>query len=74
MKLFITVKPQSKEEAIERLDDTHLLVRVKAPSKDGKANKALIQALANYFSVVPSQVEIVSGHSSRKKAVVITRI
>ena len=74
MKLFITVKPQSKEEAIERLDDTRLLVRVKAPSKEGKANKALVQALAKYFNVAKSGVEIVSGHSSRKKAVVITKI
>lgn len=71
MKLFITVKPRAKEEAVERLDDTHFVVRVRAPSQEGKANRALIRALAKHFAVAPSRVEILSGSSSRKKVVSI---
>lgn len=74
MKLFITVKPRAKEEAVEMLDEAHLLVRVKESAQEGKANRALIRALAKYFAVAPSRVEIVSGHSSRKKVVVIARM
>lgn len=71
MKLFITVKPKSKEERVEKLDDTHFVARVKAPAREGKANEAAIKALARYFDVAPSQVEIVSGQRSRKKVVAI---
>lgn len=71
MKLFITVKPKSKEERIEKIDDTHFVARVKALAREGKANEAAIKALARYFDVAPSQVEIVSGHASRKKIIAI---
>lgn len=69
MKLFITVKPKSKEERIEKIDDTHFVVRVKAPAREGKANAAVMRALARYFGVAPSAVEIVSRHTSRIKIV-----
>lgn len=73
MKFFITVKPRAKEEAVEMLDEAHLLVYVKESAQEGKANRALIRALAKYFAIAPSRVEIVSGRSSRKKVVVIAR-
>ena len=71
MKLFIAVKPRSKEESVEKIDDKHFIVRVKAPAREGKANKAVIKALARYFEVTPAQVEIVSGHASRRKIIAI---
>lgn len=71
MKLFITVKPKSKEELVEKIDDTHFFVRVKTPAREDKANEAAIKALARYFDLAPSQVEIVSGHRSRRKVVAI---
>lgn len=71
MKLFITVKPKSKDERVERINDTHFVVRVKAPAHEGNANKATVKALSQHFDVSPSQVEIVSGHTSRKKVVAI---
>ena len=71
MKLFITVKPKSKEELVEKVDDTHFFVRVKAPAHEGKANKAVVRALARYFDVAPSAVEIISGTTSRKKVIMM---
>lgn len=72
MKFFITVKPKSKEERVEKIDDTHFVARVKATAREGKANEAAIKALARYFEVAPSRVEIVSGHASRRKVVAIS--
>jgi len=72
MKLFIAVKPKSKEESVEKIDDKHFIARVKAPARDGKANEAVVHILAKYFDISPSQVEIVSGHTSRKKIATIS--
>ncbi|MBI4359792.1 MAG: DUF167 domain-containing protein [Candidatus Jacksonbacteria bacterium] len=69
MKLFITAKPSSKKESVEKIDSAHFVVRVKAPAREGKGNKAVIRALAGYFDVAQSQIEIVSGIASRKKTV-----
>ena len=71
MKLFIAVKPKSKEESVEKIDDKHFIARVKAPAREGEANKAVIKALARYFEVAPSQIDIVSGITSRSKVVVV---
>ena len=48
------------------------IVAVKEPPKDGKANRAIERALAEYFNVPPSRVRIVSGHASRENVVEIT--
>lgn len=44
-----------------------LLVRIKAPPVDGKANKALTQFLAKHLGVSKSQVRLEKGDSSRIK-------
>ncbi|MFW6056524.1 MAG: DUF167 domain-containing protein [Chloroflexota bacterium] len=68
MKIRVEVKPNSKVPGIEPVED-HLVVRVKEPPTEGKANGALLRAVAAYYHVAPSDVRIVSGHSSRRKLV-----
>ena len=67
MKVFVTVKPGSRREEIKSVDGTHLTVWVKARAHEGKANDAVISALADHFDVASSSVQIVSGRSSRRK-------
>lgn len=69
MRISVKVKPNSKQEGVERLPDGSLVVSVKAPAAEGKANKALEKTIAKHFSVAPSCVSIVSGASSRNKQV-----
>lgn len=78
MKDFILVSakiiPQSKKNSIEDvfLEDDYkvsLKVRTTAPPTDGKANQAIINDLAKYFSVKKSEVEIIRGHTSRQKII-----
>lgn len=71
MKLFVIAKPGAKTEKVERLDATHYAVSVKAPAKEGKANKAIELALAKHFGLRPYEVEIVSGHMAKSKVVEI---
>ena len=46
-------------------------VSVRAAAREGKANQALIGALAAYFSVPKSCVKILRGETSRTKLVEI---
>ncbi len=46
-------------------------VWVKEPAKEGKANQAVIKALAKYFSVPKSSVNIVSGAGGKQKIIEI---
>lgn len=70
MKVSVTVKPNSKvEDVASSLDG--LIVRVKEPPKEGKANKAVIALLAGFYNVPRSNVNIISGQGGRKKIVEI---
>jgi hypothetical protein len=46
-----------------------LHLRVREPPADGRANAAVIRAVARWAGVVPSQVAIVSGATARHKLV-----
>lgn len=67
MRITVKVKANAKEEKISRMDDGSYAVSVKAPPKEGKANFAVADLLARYFSVPLSQVLLVSGKTSRSK-------
>ena len=66
-KIFVKAKPGAKEEKIEKIDEINFVIWVKAPPKGGKANRAIAKAIATYFNVAPSCVNLVSGFSSRQK-------
>lgn len=67
MKVSVIVHPNSKREHIEKdlLDNLH--VYVNQPPLEGKANKATIAALAEYFKVSKSNVKLISGAKSKYK-------
>jgi uncharacterized protein (TIGR00251 family) len=67
MKIFVKAKPSSKNESVTETEENHFIVAVTAPPRDGKANHAIVQALAEHFHVSLSRVRLVSGFSSREK-------
>lgn len=67
MKIFVKAKPRSKEERVEKIDDTHFVVFVKEPPVQGRANAAISRALAEYFEVPASSILLVSGFASKEK-------
>jgi len=71
MKIFVKVKPRAKEEKVEKIDDINFRVQVTQPPEKGKANMAVVKALAGYFNVNRSNVQIVSGSSSKLKVIKI---
>ena len=71
MKVSIKVKPAAKVEQIQPALDGSLKVWLRSQPKEGEANKSLVKLLANYYKVSKSQVNIVSGLTSRNKIVEI---
>lgn len=71
MKKQVKVKPNAKRQQVVEQPDGSLLVYLKSPPVDGKANQELIQVLADYFQVTQSQVLIQQGMTSRTKWVAI---
>lgn len=71
MKIFVKVKPAAKEERVEKIDENNFKVEVKEPPVEGRANMAVVRALAEYFGVAQSNVRIVSGFTSRLKTIEI---
>lgn len=67
MKIYITAKPRSKKEYVRKVDDTHYIVAVKEPPVAGRANKAIIKSLAQFFSKPPSQIRLLHGLISKQK-------
>lgn len=73
MRIFLKVKPNSKEEKVEKVGDDILLVRVKEPPIDGKANQAVVKLLAKHFSVAKSDIKIIGGPKFKEKIVEIIK-
>ncbi len=71
IRIWVTVKPQSKKDEISKTADGGLVASVQAPARQGKANEALIELLAGYFSTSKSSVRIIRGQTSRKKLIEI---
>lgn len=69
MKIEVQAKPGAHEERVEKIDETHFVVAVKEPPIQGRANAAIVRALAAYFKVASSRVRIISGYTLRNKVI-----
>ena len=73
MKITVKVIPNAKQAEVLEESENNFRVKVDAPPKEGKANKRLIEILAQYFGVSKSKVKIVKGQKSRQKIVEIIK-
>ena len=71
MKIYVTAKPNARENKVEKHDDVHFTVFVQAAPVQGKANIAVIDALAKYFDIAKSRIIILRGQASREKIIEI---
>ncbi len=69
MRFHVKVVPRAKKTGIAPAADGTLVVKVREPAEDGRANDAVIAALAEHFKVRSRVVTIVHGHASRRKLV-----
>jgi uncharacterized protein (TIGR00251 family) len=69
--LRVKVLPGAKRNRIEGQRNAELLVRIRAPALRGKANAQLVKYLAEEMSLTRSQIQILSGETSRHKVLLL---
>ncbi|MEN9358868.1 MAG: hypothetical protein RL095_403 [Verrucomicrobiota bacterium] len=72
LKLHLHVQPGARCYQVDGLHGEAIKVKIAAPPVDGKANAALLSWVAELFSVSRSQVQLLSGESSRRKTLLLT--
>lgn len=68
----VFVQPRSSRNAIIGLHGDAVKIKLTAPPVGGAANKMCIEFLAKHLKLPKSSVEILSGHSSRTKQVLLS--
>ena len=67
----VYVQPKASRNEIAGMYGDALKIRLTAPPVDGAANKMCLKYLAKCLSVPASRLDILSGHSSRTKHVLL---
>ena len=73
MKIFVKVKPKAKETKVIKVSETNFKVWVTEPPEKGRANMAVVRALADYFKTSQINITIISGSTSRLKIIEILK-
>ncbi len=73
MKIDLKVVPGAKRNAFKQEGES-IKIYLTAPAVDGKANKALIDFLAEHFCVKKAQISITKGLQSRHKTINIEKL
>lgn len=72
--LAVWLQPRASTNEITGVHGESLRIRITAPPVEGRANKALSSFLGEIFGVGPAAVEVLSGHTGRRKTVLIRGI
>lgn len=70
----VKVTPHSHKDSIEGWKEGRLCIRLRQIPEHGKANRNLIEFLADQLDIAPSNISIISGESSRLKRLKIMGI
>jgi len=65
----VKVQPRSRAPGVEKLADGSFRIRVLAAPDRGRANREVIDRLAEFLDVPPSRLKIVRGEASSNKRV-----
>jgi len=69
MIISVKVIPNSKKSEVKKIGENIFKIKVDAKAEDGKANRRLVEILAEYFKVPESSVFISKGVKSRNKTI-----
>ena len=73
MRIQVRVTPRARQRSVQPAPDGTLLVKVTEPAEEGRANAAVITALAAHFGIPKCCVTIIRGLTSRQKMFEIVR-
>ncbi len=72
IRLRVRATPRARASVLQRRADGSLAARITAPPTNGRANRALIELLADAFSLPQRDLSIERGQRSRDKRVTVT--
>lgn len=72
MIINVRVYPKSKQQSIEKDDESYKVHLISAPEK-GKANKELFGILSDYFDISKNQILILQGANWHNKIIKINK-
>jgi uncharacterized protein (TIGR00251 family) len=67
----VKLVPRASREDVAGVQQGALRIRLNAPPVEGAANRALVEFLARLLDVPRGDVDILSGHGSRRKVVTV---
>ncbi|RKZ24829.1 DUF167 domain-containing protein [bacterium] len=67
MLIKVKVFPGSKKDSIEKKGIDSFEVQVKEKAKEGRANKAVIEILSDYFNIPKEKIRLIRGAKSHHK-------
>lgn len=69
LQITVSARPGARTEKVRLQADGSLLIQVRAPALDGRANQALLAAVARALRLRPRQVRLVRGERAREKVI-----
>lgn len=69
--LVVHLRPGARRSGVAGVHGGALKIAVADPPLDGRANRAMLGLLAGLFGVGKDRLELVTGHSSRRKRILI---
>lgn len=71
VEIGLKVVPRAKKPGLDGMHDGRLKLRLASPPVDGKANREVVDLVAELLGVKRDQVELVAGETSRQKTVCV---
>ena len=71
LRLEVTVRPGSRREGADAVHGDRLRLAVNAPAQDGRANRRVLEWVAEEFGVPKRAVQLLRGAGSRNKSLVV---
>ena len=72
--LNVKAQPRSSRAGIDGLIGDAVKVRIRCAPVDGKANKELIETLADVFGIAKGRVSFKSGETSKQKRILLAGV
>lgn len=72
--LNVRAQPRSSRSGVDGVIGDALKVRIRSAPVDGKANKELVETLADFFSLPKSRVNFVGGETSKSKRILLAGV
>ena len=72
--LNVRAAPRSSKAGLDGLVGDAVKVRVRSAPVDGKANKELVETLADAFDIAKGAVRFVSGETGKQKRILLSGV